>query len=437
MGMVLAVLLTLAAPAAQEGSLLEDVCAAVKCDASLLPALGTPEANVRVLALREASAKPDATVETIYEALGSSRAPGSAGAPAEAMDTVRELLGLSPSGGNTMRTLGIPQQEVGHPHPYLLERSMLFPFQKGLILEAQVAPHLYFYESLTKPNGVELHGGNAIGISVTPMFKVRIRHEKSSPVQTLSFMPKLNLQYFRLPPKAEDAPWGGKTGKEPVWLKGGLFVWGHHSNGQTECLYQQGVLDGECTPPSSAADVRINYPNGSFSTNYLKFAVFATRLRLGRVSQAMTPGPPIFQQKVQKKTTFAAWLELNPLGLPPGGSLDEPARSLYGPTRIGVNVEHEQRACVLGCGSWRFSGTGEYFNKVANVGSSRWRFTGEVGWEPDWFHAGGFVARYVHGQDYYNLQFDRNIHWFQVGLVFSASEFERFTSREPPKKAAR
>jgi hypothetical protein len=401
---------------------LEDVCTALACDASRLQSTVRPVQ--RVAELREAAS--GATLAPLYAALETPRDPAVPLDENAALVTVKRILAgeCAPCAGDEGATLGIPQKETRHPHPYLLERSMLFPFQQSLILEAQVAPHLYFYENLTKEEGVELHGGNAMGVSVTPMFKVRIRHEKSSPVQTLSFMPKLNLQYFRFPRRTKlDDPWA-----DVVWLKGGLFVWGHHSNGQTECLYQQERTDADCPPPSSPTDVRINYPNGSFSTNYLKFAVFTTRIRLG---PTVAEGGPFATQIARKKTTFSASLELNPPGLPPGGSLEEPARSLYGPTRVGVTVEHEQRIKPRSfwTGSWRLTGSVDYIDKVADVGSSNWRFTVEGAWEPDWFRSGGFVARYVHGQDYYNLQFDRDIHWFQLGLVFSASEFERFLSK--------
>jgi hypothetical protein len=86
------------------------------------------------------------------------------------------------------------------------------------------------------------------------------------------------------------------------------------------------------------------------------------RMRLG-------PAQPVAADIVQKvtysKTTIAASLEVNPPGLPPGGSLDEPARSPYGPTRVGVLVEHEQWTSRRGflAGSYR-TGTTEFIDKA-------------------------------------------------------------------------
>jgi hypothetical protein len=333
-------------------------------------------------------------------------------------------VGGPPVGAEDGQIRAIPQAPVAHPHPYLLERSMLFPFQQGLILEAQVAPHLYFYDGLTRERA-RLEGGNAVAVSATPLFIVRVRDEPSAPVQTLSFMPKLNFQFFRLPRKPADAPW-----PDAFWMKGTLFVWGHHSNGQTQCIYDPTKLDGapDCKGPADPADVQVNYPNGSFSTNYLKLALFLVKMRL-------RPAPPVAAGIVQRvtysKTTIAASLEVNPPRVPPGGSLDEPARSLYGPTRVGVLVEHEQRTSRRGflAGSYRLTGIAEFIDKTTAAGSSRWRLTAEAAFEPDWFRSGGFVARYIYGQDYYNLQFTRNISWFQLGLIFSASEFEPFLQR--------
>ncbi len=430
MRLALVVIVAFALPAAAQeewtgeaATLLSDVCLAVACDEAALQA--SPRSVAERLARLRVSSRE--SLDAIYEALDAPRDPGR-GIAADALETVEALLEdeSQDQGGSRGWVLGIPQKEMPDPHPYLLERSTLYPFQQGLILEAQVAPHLYVYESLTKPDGVYLHGGNALAISITPMFKVRIRNQDSAPVQTLSFMPKLNLQYFRLPRKKDDVPWSGEG--SAFWMKGGLFSWGHHSNGQTECLYQPGVPDAGCERPASPAEVTVNYPNGSFSTNYLKLGVFFTRMRLGRMRNV---GGGRYQEVVQSKTTLAATLEINPPGLPPGGSMDEPARSLYGANRMGVIVEHEQRlerGPVLN-GSWRATGSVEYIDKVEGAGSSRWRFMAEAAWEPDWFRSGGFVARYVHGQDYYNLRFGRDIHWLQVGIVFSASEFEPFATQ--------
>jgi hypothetical protein len=418
------------APTASER--LSAVCEAVGCDAAALRA-SRISAEVR---LRHVQEVLDRGRPAVYLALDAPAVPDLANAltEAESMEAVRKILQdappLVPEAGTGISTLGIPQAHVRHPHPYLLERSQLYPFQHGLVLEALVAPHLYVLDTLTHES-VRLHGGNAFAALVTPMFKVRIRHEQSAPVQTLSFMPKLTLQYFRLPTKADTSPW-----PSAFWMKGISFAWGHHSNGQTECIFTAGVPDNPdvCIAPAQPRDVRVNYPNGSFSTNYLKLSVFGTRQRLGKL-QPVPGSDRAFQQVAHSKTTVSATLEINPSGLPPGGALPEPARSLYGPTRMGLGVEHESR---IGCrgfwtGSYRLTRSAEFIDKTTEAGSSRFRFTAESAWEPDWFRSGGFIIRYVHGQDYYNLQFDRDIHWLQVGIVFSASEFEPFLSALPGK----
>lgn len=405
---------------------IEDVCVAVGCDNRAL-AQSTAPALQRLTQVQAAVCGGD--LNAVYRALDAPADPALPGSVDRTgvLEALCDSLKRPPVRPVDSDVLAIPQAPVPHPHPYLLERSMLFPFQQDLILEAQVAPHLYFYDGLTR-EGVRLKGGNAVAVSVTPMFKVRIRNEPSSPVQTLSFMPKLNFQYFRLPRKPADVPW-----PDGFWMKGALFVWGHHSNGQTQCIYDPTKLDGapDCKGPPDPADVQINYPNGSFSTNYLRFSLFLTKMRLGKL--APVAGRADLMQKVAyAKTTIAANLEVNPPGLPPGGSLDEPARSLYGPTRVGLLVEHEQRTSRRRgflAGGYRLTGIAEFIDKTPDAGSSRWRFTAETAFEPDWFRSGGFVARYIYGQDYYNLQFTRNISWFQFGLIFSASEFEPFLAR--------
>ena len=411
---------------------IEDVCLAVGCRVQVLRGVTTPPVP-RLTELRRAACGGD--LDAVFAALGAPADPGIVPAVdrAEALRTACQLASgpvpaasPAPPGGGA---LGIPKNPVPHPHPYLLERSILFPFQQHLILEAQIAPHLYFWENLTSQR-MRLLGGNAFAVSVTPMFKVRIRNEASSPVQTLSFMPKLNLQYFHLGRKEATKLW-----PDTFWMKGGLFVWGHHSNGQTQCIYDASLPDDDprCKGPADPAAVHIAYPTGSFSTNYLKLALFLTRIHAPSDNLAPSPeGEKLVQQVPDTKTTFAAIVEVNPPSLPPGGSLSEPARSLYGPNRFGLLAEHERRTRARSgfvAGSYRLTGLVEYIDKVPDAGSSRWRFTSEAAFEPDWFRAGGFVARYIYGQDYYNLQFDRNISWFQFGLIFSASEFEPFLSK--------
>ncbi len=416
-------------PARPAAEVLEDVCQAVGCREAALRA-SSLSAEERLRRVEEAV---DRGLPAVYVALDASPDPALSGAldEASALATVRAILRDAPRPpAPGPSTLGIPRKLVPHPHPYLLERSELFPFQQRLILEAQVAPHLFVIDTLTR-EGVRLHGGNAYAAAITPMFKVRIRNAESSPVQTLSFMPKATLEYFRLPRKQDTEPWGAS-----LWMKGGAFAWGHHSNGQVECLFAAGVPDDPkvCVPPARPRDVHVNYPIGSFSTNYLRFGLFATRFRLDKL-EPVAGTRNVFQQVPRSKTTLAATLELNPAGLPPGGSLPEPARALYGPTRVGLLAEHEARLSGgrFFNGSYRGTGSVELIDKTSEAGSSRWRFTAEAAWEPDWFRSGGLLVRYVHGQDYYNLQFTRDIHWLQFGVVFSASEFEPFLSVLPSR----
>ncbi len=222
---------------------------------------------------------------------------------------------------------------------------------------------------------------------------------------------------------------------------------GHHSNGQDECTYQPGVLSREdlCPDPTRPEDVRINYPNGSFSTNYLRLGAVWKRYRL----------QPFGGSSVATRAMgFGLYGETHPPGLKIGGTLPPVLRPLYGTNRLRAFASLEARVGSLGPesggfwkGSVRLEGGVEYIDKVPpdraptsttipdaplnalftpGDGSSRWRFVVEAAWTPDWLRGWGLEARYHYGQDYYNLLFVRDIHWFQAGIVFDAAEFLPF-----------
>lgn len=440
----------------------------------LLGVPGAPEPTdpVGVLAkVKERLLKTDETaLADVRGLLGLGAAVPSPQYECAALEGLRRLAGLSAAaapGGGTIGSFGvIPPAPVSHPYPHFLERSQMFFLLHDVDVEAQLAPHIFF-DNVSDPGpdvtavgrrGFYTADGRSVAFmtSFTPMIRLRMLKGQSSPIKTLSWMPKLDGQLFVMGRPKDNETWG-----DGAVLTAFQFRWGHHSNGQDECIYQAGVLDRpDLCPKLDASDtskVSVNYPNGSFSTNYLQFGVARKWYRL----------VPDDERSERPQRTIAAGLsfEINPAGLPapffvPSGTMDGAQRALYGGNRVHVTGELDQR---LGRPSrpsllrgTLHAGLGvDFIDKVKGegplvvdsvpdgplnavlhpgLGSSRWRFSGELAWLPDGLRGWGLQGRYLHGQDYYNLQFVRDIHWLRLGVVFDAGEFERFYHRKqtPP-----
>jgi hypothetical protein len=334
-----------------------------------------------------------------------------------------------------------------HPDPNVLEHSHMYFGMHGMLFEAQIAPHLFFYNNTNDLYGADVGQHRwAHAESFTPMIRLRNRNDTSGPIKTLSWMPKIDVQVMRL-----DRNRAARASM--VTLHATL---GHHSNGQDECSFQPGVLDREdlCPVPSQIEDVKINYPNGSFSTNYVRAGLVWKKMRL---SQPMDVDTAI----VTSALSFGGYGEVNPHGLKIGGTLPAVVRPLYGANRLRGIVQFEklvgpvENVCgSLGCkllqSSVRVNGWLDYIDKIppgrpssftskpdaplnalysVGDGSSRWRFGLEAAWTPEWLSGWGLEVRYDHGQDYYNMLYFQDIHWFQAGIVFDAAEFLPFKKK--------
>ena len=404
--------------------------------------------------LAAGGANPSAALARIREVVGAPTAPPSPG-DAQELSFIGQMVAAVelPVAPPTARLADAPQS---HPNPNVLERSHMFFGLHGLLFEAQIAPHIFFYDSLDR-----LYEGKpeerpwAFAWSFTPMLRVRNRSDTSGPIKTLSWMPKTDFQVVRRSPIVEDPGRGFSTSTLTLHA-----TVGHHSNGQDECTYVPGVLSREdlCPAPTRREDVKINYPNGSFSTNYVKIGAVKRWVGLKRYRDRHAPD----EEQLVVHSSFSAglYLEANPSGLKVGGVLDPVLRPLYGTNRIHGTVELEHRVGpVEGKSPWRGSvratGWASYIDKIPagveatftsepdaplnelytpNDGSSRFRFGVEAAYNPDWLRGWGFEVRYQHGQDYYNLLFVRDIHWFQMGIVWDAAEFEPFKLLRHPSR---
>src|SRR5436189_3467039 len=120
----------------------------------------------------------------------------------------------------------------------------------NLIFEAQIAPRIVIRDSLGDATRRLLAAVKrpvwGRQLSATPMVRLRVFNEESSPVRTPSYMPKATVQIARFRNRsAADASDEDEFSKGPVemWLVD-VIPFGHHSNGQNGCLFtSQSLLD--------------------------------------------------------------------------------------------------------------------------------------------------------------------------------------------------
>ena len=123
-----------------------------------------------------------------------------------------------------------------HPLPFLeptdlywaLEENPFRPFRVGAqnLLEADVFPHFVLgFSSRCRADAPEPLSAWWPCISVTPAVRLRMGRDVSAPIHSPSFMPRLNAQWLLYGKDDDDA------------MQGVTVQMGHHSNGQTGCLF--------------------------------------------------------------------------------------------------------------------------------------------------------------------------------------------------------
>lgn len=279
--------------------------------------------------------------------------------------------------------------------------SHIFNFlQYGLVFEGQIAPRVIIFDTIGRSTGHVLEDGAASGwqASITPMVRLRMFREDSSPVRTPSYMPKVTLQHARFanlstvrPEDDEDAY---SRGPVRMWLFD-LVPFGHHSNGQNNLL------------------------DGSFSTNYAELMVHYGRLRLD------SEGAPETEYATRSEWRIGAGVQVNPKGYL-GGSIESALAERYGTTRLIVEAMTAWRP-ERRFGRLEIAGRLEYIGDVPDVPSLIGRL--EVAALPAKWGGAGVFVRYYGGQDYYNLRFTTSIHRLIVGGTFQRDTFLSFAMR--------
>lgn len=382
------------------------------------------------------------------------RAVGIAALAAGMLAAIARPVGAQDAGGRRTGSEGgmqLPETPLIDPNLPGVDRSYLVLGGNGVSFEAQIAPPILLYESLAKQGGYR-PGHSAWALYFTPMLRLRMLEDRSSPIKTLSWMPHLDVLKVFVRPYA-----AGETSDRSK-LVVVHATWGHHSNGQDESLFHRGILDGspQDVPPTRVDSVRINYPNGSFSTNFLRVRAGLKWHWLPKEGFGREPRLPF------RTLQARAGVEWHKPGLPVGASLPAVVRGLYGLWRWSGDLEFEQRVGTrrpgeywiegFAHGSFRIGASGMFIDKIAGAGggevtripaaplnalyrpgrgSSRWAWTLEGAYLPDALRGWGLMLRCYSGQDFQNLEFVRDIRWVQFGIVFDPAKSELFGSNAP------
>jgi hypothetical protein len=279
------------------------------------------------------------------------------------------------------------------PNPIKINGDPRSPVR--LIFEAQIAPIFFFPQKHIRFNG-DSPDELVLSAAVTPLIRLRMLQEDSSPVIPPSFMPKLTLQSLYL------KHWEGQTARIRYSAIGLNIILGHYSNGQSGCFFaNQTGTDPNCAP--SQGQLPLNEVSGSFSTNYYRGELhgqLAFNIGQDKTSTWLVGGGGLFEVN----SAFG-----------PGGISDD-QRRVYGNGHYGFEIDMERYwPGNRGRGSFAWSiPSGERPHQTPTS-------IAEAAYLPDALGGFGLFVRYVNGQDYFNILFLERVTLWEIGLSFELS----------------
>ncbi|SRR6266487_3585572 len=298
----------------------------------------------------------------------------------------------------------------------------------NLIFEAQIAPRIVIRDSLGDATRRLLAAVKrpvwGWQLSATPMVRLRVFNEESSPVRTPSYMPKATVQIARFKNlSTADASDEDEFSKGPVemWLVD-VIPFGHYSNGQKGCLFTSQSRDaaGVCVESARPQARAINTTDGSFSTNYVE-----AMMRYGRMHLDAERAPET-EYATRWEWRAGAGVQFNPRGYL-FGAIDDELAEVYGTTRVIVE------AAVARRDGWRCgraeAGIRLQYLHDAPVGLPSLTTKAEAECLPRRWGGTGLFLRFYRGQDYYNLGFAEAISRLQVGFTLQQDTFLSFRIR--------
>jgi hypothetical protein len=321
-------------------------------------------------------------------------------------------------------------------------------------LEANIFPHLVFYQNFTDILDIDRQaqraarqdGGKdiketAMVFSGTPAVRIRMLRDRSAPVRTPSYMPRGNFQFLWVrglkdgtPSADRDKPRGLGQFVQELRQVPRISIWefhvigGHHSNGQDGCLSTDQELappppapNAECMPAGLAPTAKtMNRIDGSFSSAFFfRFGGNYTRNWMRRESPASASEPP----QAYREARLSAEYEWHPRPW-----VDDQMRDIYGRHRVNLGAAYATRG-IPWCQKRFEVAAGAVWNPGVVDPELDWSGHVETTCFP-WLNGGwGFLVRWFAGQDSYNIGFLDDINRLHVGVTFNQADFFRFRRR--------
>lgn len=337
-----------------------------------------------------------------------------------------------------------PEPPPPRVHAEFLEKSYLFHGfprvrprgERPLVFEAQLAPHLFLWNRQQDVEvrthdpavprtlvgwGYRLSGLERLlgtrpalapgwlgalwvdALSFTLQLRLRMVTDAETPARPPSYMPRIDYQLFGYWKHAPE-----RAGHSPTVdvLELRLTPWGHHSNGQRDCIFDRTTVsvDAACPAydPGAPPLERLNRWSGEMTTNFFLVGAHWARLWLGT------------DHRERARVGLGLSYEDNPQGFGVG-AIDETLQTLYGRRRVEVSAQASRRWTGL----WNAEAAYTWISRTP-AGIPDWRVRAELSYTFASAGGLGLFTRYVAGQDDLNVLFaSPAVHELQAGFVWN------------------
>lgn len=246
-----------------------------------------------------------------------------------------------------------------------------------LIFEADIIPY-YMLGINNKRNW---------GVGLSPRVILRMYNTESYPVRTPSFMPRVLFVHQLL-----------DNNKRRDWFY--YASWLHHSNGQEGSFFE-------------ADSSTINTRTGDFYTNWVEGGVFYSRLK-GKL-RYFFKAHAMYCYKYNKELFDRYGRSRFFLNYQSEHNIGKALKLL-------IPIIFDEKHSIINT-DMKLGYIGSYIRNVGPFHYKRLIFSYMVSFKPPGLRDVTLFCQYYHGQDYYNLYFDRVLDVFRFGITAKASMF--------------
>ena len=227
------------------------------------------------------------------------------------------------------------------------------------------------------------------GVELSPRIIIRMYNERSHPVRTPSFMPRVTFFYQFI---------DKENGKRDLFA---YLSWIHHSNGQEGYFY-------------NTDSTTINTLAGSFSTNWIEGGVF-----LSRPNTRLLFNTNYIKLNVEYNYKQDKELDNIHGRLKYSVNIKSTVR-LFKVFRIIVAPQENSKKYVYQQ-SIKLGWIAGSLNDTKTIDAKRFIFNYTLSFKPKFLKDVNFFIQYYYGQDYYNIHFSRQLSVVRFGISSKSS----------------